>query len=366
MKNKKQNKYRNPVVATFTGIREILRKQKPDCFLHDDDRLDGKTVLIDGASSGLGFAVAIEIARRGARVIMACRSGIPEKGELVKKLTGNQDIHMLQIDFSDISSIQHLASRIQNLFSPIDIYICNAAIVPKESRKTKQGLEEMFMVNYFSKFLFLNLLLEKGCFRQSALSSQQSAVGSRQSSVNIGHPASIIQHPASRIIIVSSESHRNPEKFDWEGFGKYKDYGMQKTVELYGYYKLLLITFARELSRRLNPDGETNISVFSLCPGPINSRIAREAPGIFKPLLSLVFYLFFKSPEKAGVPVIYLAASKDLEGKPFDYLFLMNRKEISPLAADPQNGKRLWEVSEKLRQWMDYLDLPESAGSGRV
>jgi len=167
----------------MTGIREIFRKQKPDCFLDPDDRLDGKTVLIDGASSGLGFAVAVEVARRGARVIMACRSGIPAKGEEVKNLTGNSDIHMLHVDFSDQKSIQHLASSIQHQFAPLDIYICNAAVVPLESRKTAQGLEEMFMVNYLSKFLFINLLLDKGCFGQSA-------VGSR-------HPASSIQHPAS-------------------------------------------------------------------------------------------------------------------------------------------------------------------------
>jgi NAD(P)-dependent dehydrogenase (short-subunit alcohol dehydrogenase family) len=343
MENKKQNKYSNPVMATLTGIKDILRKQKPECFLHPGDRLEGKTVLIDGASSGLGFAVATEVARRGARVIMACRSGIPEKGEEVKKLSGNNDVHMLQVDFSDQSSIQHLASRIQNQYAPVDIYICNAAVVPSESRKTLQGLEEMFMVNYLSKFIFINLLIEKGCFRQSAVDSQQSAVGSR-------HPASSIQHPASRIIIISSESHRNPGKFDWDGFGKYKEYGMQKTVELYGYYKLLLTTFTRELSRRLNPEGETNCSVFSLCPGPINSRIAREAPVLFQPLLGLVFYLFFKSPDKAAVPVIYLTASKEMEGKPFDYLFLMNRKEIALLAEDPENGKRLWELSDNLRK----------------
>jgi NAD(P)-dependent dehydrogenase (short-subunit alcohol dehydrogenase family) len=347
MENKKQNKYSNPVMATITGIREILRKQKPDCFLHPDDRLEGKTVLIDGGSSGLGFAVAVEVACRGARVIMACRSGIPEKGEEVKKLSGNNDVHMLHVDFSDQSSVQHIASSIQHQFAPIDIYICNAAIVPKESRKTFQGLEEMFMVNYLSKFLFINLLIEKGCFRQSAVSSQQSTVGFR-------HPASSIQHPASRIIIVSSESHRNPEKFDWDGFGKYKEYGMQKTVELYGYYKLLLTTFARELSRRLNREEETSCSVFSLCPGPINSRIAREAPVLFQPLLSLVFYLFFKSPRKAAVPVIYLAVSKELEGKPFDYLFLMNRKEIAPLSEDPENGKKLWELSENLVKQLKF------------
>ena len=125
---------------------------------------------------------------------------------------------------------------------------------------------------------------------------------------------------------MSSESHRNPPEFDWEGFGKYKDYGMKTTVELYGYYKLLLTTFVSELSRRLNPNGKTNVSVFSLCPGPVNSNIAREAPAIFMPLMKVIFGIFFKAPSKAALPVIYLATSKDLEGKAFDYLFKMARK----------------------------------------
>jgi NAD(P)-dependent dehydrogenase (short-subunit alcohol dehydrogenase family) len=358
MENRKKNKYKNPFTATLTGIREIIRKQKPDCFLQSDDRLDGKTVLIDGASSGLGFAVAVEVARRGARVIMACRSGIPEKGEEVKKLTGNQDVHIFHVDFSDQHSIQHLASSIQHQYAPIDIFICNAAVVPLESRKTQQGLEEMFMVNYFSKYIFINLLIEYNCFKilnkdslQSAIRLSPVAVNSEQRTAKSEkQTASSIQNQVPRIIIVSSESHRNPDKFDWEGFGKYKEYGMQKTVELYGYYKLLLTTFAHELSQRLNPDDETNCSVFSLCPGPINSRIAREAPGLLQPLLSLVFYLFFKSPEKAAVPVVYLAASKEIEGKTFDYLFLMSRKDIAPLAVDPECGKKLWELSENLKK----------------
>jgi NAD(P)-dependent dehydrogenase (short-subunit alcohol dehydrogenase family) len=357
MENNKQNRYKNPVVATFTGIREILRKQKPDCFLRPDDRLDGKTVLIDGASSGLGFAVAVEVARRGASVLMACRSGIPGKGEEVKKLSGNNDVHMLPVDFSDIKSIQNLASGIQDKFSPIDIYICNSAVVPHVSRKTPQGFEEMFMVNYFSKFLFINLLLEKGCLGPSVVLSQHSAIGNQQAEVSIQHPASGSknQGPGSedrvpRIIIVSSESHRNPKEFDWEGFGKYKEYGMQKTVELYGYYKLLLTTFAMELSRRLNQGEKVNCSVFSLCPGPINSRIAREAPALFHPLLKIVFFLFFKSPEKAAIPVVYLASSKEMEGKSFDYLFLMSRKAVDEMVSDPLNGKRLWEMSEQLKK----------------
>ncbi len=105
---------------------------------------------------------------------------------------------------------------------------------------------------------------------------------------------------------------------------------MGKTVELYGYYKLLLTTFANELSRRLNSSGKTRCSVFALCPGPINSNIAREAPVIFKPLLKLVFRIFFRSPEKAVQPVIYFACSPEVTGNPIDYLFLMSRKEMDP------------------------------------
>ena len=85
-----------------------------------------------------------------------------------------------------------------------------------------------------------------------------------------------------------------------------------------------------------------------MCPGPVNSNIAREAPALFQPLLRLVFGIFFRSPEKAAKPAIYLAASADLEGKPFDYLFLMSRKEADEKATDPANGKRLWDLSDAL------------------
>jgi hypothetical protein len=87
-----------------------------------------------------------------------------------------------------------------------------------------------------------------------------------------------------------------------------------------------------------------------LCPGPVNSNIGREAPKIFQPLMKLVFGIFFRSPAKAAVPVVYLAASPDVEGKPSDYLFLMSRTEVDAKASDSANGKRLWEMSEELLQ----------------
>jgi NAD(P)-dependent dehydrogenase (short-subunit alcohol dehydrogenase family) len=321
--NKPVKSYSNAFTATLTGIRDLFRKQENVVVLKEEDTITGKTVLITGASSGLGFEAAVQLARRGAHIVMACRSGIPEKGELVRKLSGNPRVEMIHVDLSDMESIVRMAATLKKLSLQPDVVICNAAVVPLKSRKTRQGLEEMFMVNYLSTFLLVRLLLENNL-------------------LNTGGDS------IPRIIVVSSESHRNPRSFDWEGFGKYREYTMGKTVELYGYYKLLLTTFACELSRRLNSSGQTRCSVFVLCPGPINSNIAREAPAIFKPILKLVFSIFFRSPEKAVQPVLYFACSPEVSGKSLDYLFLMSRKEMDSKATDAQNGESLWRYSEEL------------------
>jgi NAD(P)-dependent dehydrogenase (short-subunit alcohol dehydrogenase family) len=321
--NKAGKSYSNAFTATLTGIIDLFRRQKNVVTLNDEDTVRGKIVLITGASSGLGFEAAVQLARRGAHVLMACRSGIPEKGELVRKLTGNPHVEMFRVDLSDMESIIALTDSLKKSSLKPDILICNAAVVPLKSRKTRQGLEEMFMVNYLAKYMFVRLLLENDLLNTD--------------SNNI-----------PRIIFVTSESHRNPTFFDWEGFGRYRDYTMGKTVELYGYYKLLLATFANELSRRLNTSGKTRYSVFALCPGPINSNIAREAPVVFKPLLKLVFRIFFRSPVKAVRPVVYFACSLEVTGKAIDYLFLMSRKEMDPKATDVQNGEKLWRLSEEL------------------
>ncbi len=324
MTESKQSHYKSPVKATITGIRDLFKKHVAAGELKESDRFDGKRVVITGSSSGLGFATAVEMARRGAEVIMAVRSGIPGKGEKVKQKSGSDKVSMMHLDLSDIDSIMEFCKKLKEDHGSIDILVCNAAVVPKKSRKTPQGLEQMFMVNYFAKFLLVNTLLDLDVFRRN-------------------------EGQIPRIIFVSSESHRNPKSFDLEGFGEYREFKISKVMELYGHYKLLMTTFANELSRRLNPDGETNYSVFALCPGPVNSNIAREAPKVFQPLLKLTFSLFFRSPEKACIPVLYLAASKDVEGKAIDYLFLMSRKEMDEKARDEENAEKLWKLSEELR-----------------
>lgn len=319
----KERKYDSPLQATLTGILGLFKKQERVGEISAKDSLQGKKVLITGSSSGLGLAVAKQLAALGAEVIMAVRSGIPERGEEVKNASGSDKVHMLHVDLSDFDSIKKLVAQVKSKFDSIDVLICNAAVVVNEARRTKDGLDEMFTVNYLSKFVLVNGLLESNCFNTTGT-----------------------ENP--RIVFVSSESHRNPDAFEWDTFGVFKDHKMSKTVERYGYYKLLMTTFSQELSRRLNPSGQTAFSVFALCPGPVNSNIAREAPKWVQPPMKLIFKLFFSSPEKAAEPVVYLAASKDQEGKATDYLFLMSRKEIDEKATDPENGKRLWEATEKL------------------
>jgi NAD(P)-dependent dehydrogenase (short-subunit alcohol dehydrogenase family) len=318
-----KNHFHNPFEAIINGISNMARKREKSGTLLPSDRLDGKRVLITGASSGLGLATAKLLAEKGAEVIMAVRSGIPERGEEVKKSSGSNLIRMHYVNLLEFDSIQQLVKEIKETYGHIDILIDNAGVVAKKGRKTKHGFEEMFSVNYLAKYLFIRLMIKEGCL----------------ATANGSQP---------RIIIVSSESHRDPAAFRWDEFGVFQAHSIGKSVELYGYYKLLLTTFSKELSRRINVNGKTNYSVLTLCPGPVNSNIAREVPKIFNPLLKLVFYLFFRSPKKAAEPVVYFASSPDVYGKAYDYFFLMSRKEIDEKALNPANGKRLWEMTEEL------------------
>jgi NAD(P)-dependent dehydrogenase (short-subunit alcohol dehydrogenase family) len=231
---------------------------------------------------------------------------------------------MIHLDLSNLESLKSFTDEMEKRFGSLDIIICNAAMVAKKSRPLKQGLDEMFVVNYFAKFLLTNYLVE-GSF------------------LNNSGP------DLPRIIFVASESHRNPAAFEWERFGSYEPYGIKQSVAMYGYYKMLLLTMVNELSRRLNQGEKITCSVFALCPGPVNSNIAREAPLLFQPLLKLVFRIFFRSPEKACQPIIYLAASKELEGTTGTYLFLMEEKAMDDKTTSPQNGKQLWELSNNLK-----------------
>lgn len=149
--------------------------------------------------------------------------------------------------------------------------------------------------------------------------------------------------------MVNSEAHRWTESIELENLGVFQAFPMGKVLAHYSDTKFLMAAYVGHLTRRLTgPLGNPEISVFALCPGAINSGLARNAPSILKPLLKMVFSLFFASPKKAAKPVVYLAGSAALAGKTGVYLHMRTQKEIDARALDPSFGDALIAAAKTL------------------
>jgi NAD(P)-dependent dehydrogenase (short-subunit alcohol dehydrogenase family) len=345
-----RNRYGNPFTATVNGILEKLKKTQTVGKLEDRDRVDGRVALVTGANRGLGRAVAIGLAARGAHVIMGCRSGFPEAAEEVKSRSRSLNVEMARLDLADFASIHRFCDELKESGVRLDLTVLNAGAVPARSRRTRQGFDVMFGVNYLANFVLVNRLLRDGTIPNGSFAAVPSASGTSRVGVS-GAPGTAkgekhLRRP--RIVFVSSEAHRTAEPLDFAKLGRFVSYGMRGSMREYGKSKLCLSTYAVELSRRLKRDRMVDVAVHALCPGPVNTGIAREAPLLFRPLLKIIFWIFFKSPRKAAEPVLYLCCSPTLEGQTGVYLYLMTRREFSDEASDPQKGGRLWKLSELL------------------
>ena len=288
-------------------------------------RIEGRVCLVTGANSGLGKAVAIDLAKRGGHVLMACRGGHPEAGEDVRRVSGSDAVEMLRVDLADLDSVHALADEIGRRRARVDIAVLNAGVMPRNARRTPQGYELMFSVHFLANRLLIDRLVSDGSIRPSSRPGE-----------------------TPRIVFISSEMHRAAGPIDFDHFGAFQDYGLKDGLKHYGLSKLHLCTYAQELSRRLNPDGEVLVSVTSLCPGAIHSNLTREAPAFMKPLIHPVTRLLFATPEKAAAPVTHACCAEEMGRRSGVYLHLMQEKKPSALALDETAGARLWEESGAL------------------
>lgn len=331
------HKHDNAIQATLTALADQIRGRGAIAPLSPSTRLDGKTALVTGANSGLGFGVSVQLARRGARVLMVCRSGIPEAGEAVRRASGSDRIEMLPVDLTDFASIHALADTLRDRGEKLDIVVNNAGLMPRESRETRDGFELMFAVNFLAKVVLLERLLGDGVIPNGVFADAAP------------------EGAAPRIVLVASEAHRSAPQIDWSRFGAPIRYGLADGMKWYGWSKLLLIAYGKELARRLTVDGVPQVAVHSLCPGPVNSNMAREAPRWAKPILVPVMKLFFNAPEEAAEPVLYLAASPALEGKTGTYLHMFTEKDPRRDAMDPAVGEKLWDAAHELLRGVGAL-----------
>lgn len=359
-------RYDGAVIATLGGIVDRLRDRSAPLSLSPLDRLDGRTALVTGANRGLGLAITTQLVARGAHVIMACRSGIPEIMDVVRRdaalLAGELDcgavgtVDAVRLDLGDLDQVRTVADHLAEDLVTLDVLVLNAGVVATGSRVTKHDFDEMLQVNYLANVVFVTRLLERGVVPNHTFSEAPVEADDASDAAPF----------VPRIVFVSSESHRSARPIEIDRVGVYAEYGMRDTVTEYGYQKLLLEVWASELSRRLATRGAAgagvDVSVHTTCPGAVATDIAREAPGWVKPLLDPTIKYLFKAPEDGAVPIVWLSCARPIEGETGLYVHVKNTKKRAEQADDPRNGEALWTRSEQLlARWLGPRDATEKS-----
>jgi len=315
-----------PFGALVAAIRDLRRPKHDEVDpVPGDVRIGGKTCLVTGANSGLGKAAAVELARRGGSVLLACRPGHGGCRDDVARLSGSSAVEMMEVDLADLVSVHRFCDLLKARGVRLDVALMNAGLMPPRARKSAQGYEMMFAVHFLSSRVMIDRWVQDGVIRPSGRAGE-----------------------TPRIVFVTSEAHRSSHVVDFARLGEFTDYRTKESLKYYGISKQLLCMYATELSRRLNPGDSVEVAVHAMCPGGIASNIARDAPALLKPIVDPLMRHFLQSPEEAMGPAIYLCCAEEAGGATGIYLHLMQRKSVLPAAADPENGARLWEASEDL------------------
>ena len=266
--------------------------------------------MITGATSGIGRATALELARRGASLVLVGRDRGRGEATLdeIGRETGNRNVTLLLGDLSSQAEVRRVASEFLASERPLHVLVNNAGVVNLKRTTTVDGIETTFAVNHLAYFLLTNLLLER--LRRSA--------------------------PA-RIVNVASEAHTFGE-LDFDDLENARRY---RAMRVYGQSKLANILFSAELARRLAGSG---VTVNSLHPGAVSTGLGQNNGAWARALIGLL-RPFFKTPTDGAATSIYLAASPAVEGVSGKYFARCAEKQPSRAARDADAARRLWEIS---------------------
>ena len=267
----------------------------------------GKTVLITGANGGIGKITAIELAKKGARIIVASRNS-EKTNSAMEEIRQHGEADHLEVDLSNLDSVRRLASSVTSNYDRLDVLINNAGVFPTKLARTDDGFEAQFGVNHLAHFLLTIQLLD--LMKASA--------------------------PA-RIITVTSKLHKNGV-IDFESFKGEKKYSAQLA---YGQSKLANVLFAVELAERLKG---TAVTSNLLHPGAVRTDIMRQMPKLIRWLVNLSFI----SVEEGAKTSIMLASDEEKEGNNGEYYDQCELDTYSETASNRELRERLWNTSLQL------------------
>jgi len=288
--------------------------------------LTGKVAIITGANSGIGYESAKEFARKGAEIILACRS--MEKGEgaasTIRAEIPNAKLKPMVLNLSSLKSVRAFADAFNAAYSRLDVLLNNAGIMMVPLGKTEDGFERQLGVNHLGHFALTGLLIDV-----------------------------LLKTPNSRVVNVSSGAHRSGElDFDDLMFENEEAYTPMKS---YGNSKLANLLFTYEMQRLLEAKGADLIAV-AAHPGIATTNLANHLmhPLLMK-LLTPIFRLMMQSAAMGALPSIRAAVDPNVVGGQYfgpggkkerkGYPILVSSNEASQ---NTEDARKLWEVSEEL------------------
>ncbi|XP_028145468.2 retinol dehydrogenase 14-like [Diabrotica virgifera virgifera] len=276
--------------------------------------LVGKTALVTGGSSGMGYEIVLDLAQRGCRVIVADKIVSKNLRNKFIKETNNFDILVDYVDLGSFQSVRALAEKLTNREKKIDILIHNAGIGPLSSGLSADGINLVMQVNFYSPFLLTHLLVD-------LLKNSESA--------RLVFCSSSIIKQLHSMILFEKFVISNPDKY------KYSKYCLAAVADI----------FAKKLSR-------FNISSNCYDPGVVNTNIHAQfiTSKFFYSLWVTIARWMFKSAEDGCQTAIYLACAKEAEGVTGQFFADLKPLHKPKVMFDEKVCQSIWDKAEKLVQ----------------